>query len=136
MKVMLDPGAYKPVRAHETDAGMDIRAMHGAVIPPNGAAVIHTGVHVQLPPGTCGLLVSKSGLNVKNDITSTGLIDDGYTGEVVVKLYNHGHRYYDVRPGDKVTQLVVLPCRYEPIDIVDSIEGGERGDGGFGSTGK
>ena len=99
MKIKLDEGAFCPVREHETDAGMDLRAMHGQRIMPHSSAVFHTGVHVELPKGTAGLLVSKSGLNVKRDITSTGLVDEGYTGEVLVKLYNHGEDSYLVERG-------------------------------------
>lgn len=136
MKIMLEPGAYAPTRAHETDAGLDIRAMHGAVLGPMDSYTIHTGLHIQLPQGTCGILVSKSGLNVHHDITSTGLIDEGYTGEIAVRLHNHSRKYYDVRPGDKVSQLIIVPCLYEPVEVVDRIDGGDRGDSGFGSTGK
>lgn len=136
MRIKLDPGAYAPTRAHSTDAGLDIRAMHGAIVRAGGSAVIHTGVHVELPHGTAGLLVSKSGLNVIHDITSTGLIDESYTGEIIVKLHNHGAEDYAVSAGDKVSQLVVLTVRYEPVEIVDEISGGERGSSGFGSSGR
>ena len=135
LKIKLDPGAYMPIRAHNTDAGMDLRAMHAAMIGPHGNAVIHTGVHVQLPEGTAGLLVSKSGLNVNQDITSTGLIDQGYTGEILVKLYNHGNKCISIAEGQRITQLVVIPVLYEPVKVVDKISGGDRGDDGFGSTG-
>lgn len=87
MKIFFDKDAYMPVRAHSTDAGLDLKAREDFVIPAYGSAIIDTGVHVELPKGTCGLLVSKSGLNIKHNITSTGLIDEGYTGPIVVKLY-------------------------------------------------
>ena len=135
MKVKLDEGAYPLERAHPTDAGLDIRTPKDFWLRPGGSEVIHTGVHVQLPPGTAGLIVSKSGLNVKNDITSTGLIDEGYTGEIVVKLYNHGTGHKILQKGDKISQLVVIPVIYEDVEIVDEIAGGPRGDAGFGSTG-
>lgn len=136
MRVAVDESAFPPTRAHETDAGMDLRARRSVQIPAHGSAVIGTGTHVQLPHGCCGLLVSKSGLNTKHELTSTGLVDDGYCGEIMVKLYNHGETSYQVKAGDKISQLVVIPVRYEPIEIVDSIEGGERGQNGFGSTGR
>lgn len=106
------------------------------VIFPHSAEVFHTGVHVELPKGTAGILISKSGLNTMNDITSTGLVDEGYTGEIHIKLYNHGDVHYKVHAGDKISQLVIVPVYYEPVEIVDEIAGGERGDNGFGSTGK
>ena len=136
MKIKMDEGAFEPTRAHDTDAGIDLRAWHGVKIYPHSAEVIGTGTHVQLPKGTCGLLVSKSGLNTIYNITSTGLVDEGYDGEIMVKLYNHGDKTYQVEAGDKISQLVVIPCLYEPIEIVDSIDCGDRGSAGFGSTGK
>lgn len=136
MKVVIDPGAYMPTRAHKTDAGLDLRAMESKTILAFGTAVFRTGVHVQLPPGTAGLLVSKSGLNIKHDITSTGLIDEGYTGEIMVKLHNHGSTSYRVEAGDKISQLIVVPVLYESVEICDSLTETERGSDGFGSTGK
>jgi len=137
MKVKVDDGAFAPIRAHETDAGLDLRAWVGTTVPAHGSAVIGTGTHVELPEGCCGLLVSKSGLNVARDITSTGLIDEGYTGQIMVKLYNHGDKDYEIKAGDKISQLVVIPVRYEPVELVDSIGGNtDRGDNGFGSTGR
>lgn len=137
MKIKLDKGAYVPVRAHLTDAGLDIKAMYRGTVPAGGSAIFRTGVHVQLPSWHCGLLVSKSGLNVNHDITSTGLIDEGYDGEIVVKLYNHGKEDYHVHSGDKISQLVVLPCEYPYFEIVDSLDQkSERGASGFGSSGK
>ncbi len=136
MKVKLDHGAIAPTRAHETDAGLDLYSRHGCIVEAKGDAIFHTGVHVQIPHGCAGLLVSKSGLNVKFGNTSTGLIDEGYSGEITVKLYNHSGQDYEVKAGDKISQLVIIPVKYEPVEIVDEIGGGERGDAGFGSTGR
>lgn len=136
MRIKLDPYAIQPTRAHETDAGLDIMAPRRARILPYGNVIIKTGVHVELPPNTAGVIVSKSGLNVKNSVTSTGLIDQGYTGEIIVKLYNHDDQDVFIERGQKITQLVVIPVLYEPVEIADEISGGERGDNGFGSTGK
>ena len=135
MKIKLDEGAFAPIRAHETDAGLDLRAREGAKILPFSSAVIGTGVHIELPHGTAGIMFSKSGLNVKHDLTSTGVVDEGYDGEIMVKLYNHGEKTYQVNAGDKVTQLLVIPVLYESVEIVDEIKGGKRGQNGFGSTG-
>lgn len=137
MKVMVEEGAFVPVRAHRTDAGMDLRSNRSIRVPAKGSAKIGTGVHIELPKGCCGLLVSKSGLNVNHDITSTGLIDEGYTGEIVVKLYNHGNDSYQVEAGDKISQLVVIPVKYEDVELVSNIESkSERKNNGFGSTGR
>ena len=136
MKVKLDEGAYMPTRAHETDAGLDIYAREEALIAPQYYHVFHTGVHVEIPEGCCGMLVSKSGLNINEDLESTGLIDEGYTGEITVKLYNHGTWYRKIEKGQKISQLVIIPVRYEDVEIADEISGGERGDSGLGRTGK
>lgn len=134
MKIKLDKYAFMPVREHITDAGLDIRAVDDGIVRAKQSTLFYTGVHVQLPKGTAGLFVSKSGLMVNHDITSTGLVDEGYDGEVLVKLFNHGENDYEVKRGDKIAQLVVLPVMYEPVEIVNSINGGARGDNGFGST--
>lgn len=136
MKIKLDKGAIAPTRARDTDAGLDLYSPIEINIPSGWSRYINTGVHIQLPHGTAGLIVSKSGLNVKHGITSTGLIDEGYTGAIRVRLYNKSPEDYQIHIGDKISQLVVIPVLYEPVEIVDSIEGGERGDNGFGSTGR
>ena len=136
MKVKLDSVAYSPERAHRQDAGLDLRSPVAVEIEAHGSAVIDTGVHVQIPFGQVGFLKSKSGLNVRYGITSEGVIDSGYTGSIMVKLYNHSDDLYVVSRGDKITQLVILPVIMDDIEIVDEIQGFERGDNGFGSTGK
>lgn len=136
MNIYVEKGAHVPDRAHKTDAGLDIRSRETRLVKAHSSALFHTGLHVQLLQGTAGLLVSKSGLNINHGITSTGLIDEGYTGEILVKLYNNSDENYLVHVGDKISQLVVIPVLYEDIHIVDSLdENTERGDKGFGSTG-
>lgn len=135
MKVKLDDGAKLPDRAHPTDAGADLFAPHDVRVPARGSAVVDTGVHVELPEGTAGLLVSKSGLNVRHGVLSTGLIDEGYTGSLAVKLYNHSDKPVTLCKGSKISQLVVVPVLYPEIVEADEIGGGPRGDAGFGSTG-
>lgn len=136
MKIKLDEGAIMPTRSHKTDAGLDLYSREDADIIPYGTATFHTGVHIELPKGTAGLMVSKSGLNIWNDITSRGLIDEGYQGEIVVKLFNHGAETFHVSAGMKISQLVVFPVFYEPLELVDEFdEVTERGSDGFGSTG-
>ena len=136
LRVRLDDGAYLPQRAHDTDAGLDLRTPVDAYVRAGGSTVIDTGVHIQLPPGTVGMLKSKSGLNVKDGIVSEGVIDEGYTGSVTVKLYNRGTEVKQFARGDKITQLVVLPVLYPRVEQTEEIQGGDRGDGGFGSTGR
>lgn len=136
-KVVLDEGAYMPERAHETDAGWDLRTPTVATIAPGAAAVIDTGVHVLIPKGYVGFLKAKSGLNIKCSILGTGVVDAGYTGSIVVKLYNESstdYKWFDI--GDKIIQLVILPIPEVTMTCVDSLEETERGANGFGSTGR
>ena len=104
MKIKLDSGAIAPTRAHDTDAGLDLYSPIEINIPSGWSRYINTGVHIQLPHGTAGLIVSKSGLNVMHGITSTGLIDEGYTGAIRVRLYNKSPEDYQIHIGDKISQ--------------------------------
>lgn len=140
-KVVLDDGAYMPERAHETDAGWDLRTPTAVTIAPGMSAVIDTGVHVLIPKGYVGFLKAKSGLNIKSNILGTGVVDAGYTGSIVVKLYNESstnsssdYKWFDV--GDKIIQLVILPIPEVTMTRADSLEDTERGANGFGSTGR
>lgn len=135
-KLDTDKGAMLPVREHSTDAGADILSPRSFLLAARSSAIIRTGVHVELPHGTVGMLKSKSGLNIFHDIVGEGVIDEGFTNEIVVKLYNLGDIPYEFERGNKLIQLVVMPVHYPDIVQVDEIEGGERGDAGYGSTGR
>lgn len=137
VKVKLDPGAFLPTRAHETDAGWDLYAREDFTVPAGGSAVHDTGVHMAVPEGYCGLLVSKSGLNVKHSLTSTGLLDAGYTGSIIVKIYSEDNgRDYVFKAGDKISQIVILPIPKVELEVVAELDETERGDGRMGSTGR
>lgn len=152
MKIKLDDGAILPTRGHKTDAGLDLYSREDRSIYAMGTEILmnhqylpylhggecfDTGVHIELPPGYYGKIESKSGLNVKHNIVSCGgVIDEGYTGSIVVKLYNLGHETYEVHKGDKIAQLVIMPYATPDLEVVDALEDTERGDNGFGSTGK
>lgn len=133
----LSVGAYAPTKAHEYDAGFDIRTPEDVIVPAHGSVVIDTGVRVLIPNGYVGMLKSKSGLNCNNGIVSEGVIDAGYTGTIVVKLYNHSPYDKEFNSGDKVTQLVILECpQFELVEgDVQKLET-SRGENGFGSTGR
>ena len=139
MKIMLDPGAKLPRRAFPYDAGLDLFQKDDAedvVIPPyGGSKTIDTGVHVQIPQHFAGLIKSKSGMMVKHKILTDGTVDCNYTGSVRVCLFNHGEFSYTVKPGEKIAQLVIVPCCLPRLELVDDMEETDRGDGGFGSTG-
>ena len=136
MKVMLDSGAFAPTRAHKTDAGLDLRSPICIEVPAKGSAVIDTGVYVQFPVGIAVFFLSKSGLNVNHDITSDGVIDVGFTGMIKVLLFYHGTKPYQILRGDKITQLVVVECHFPDVEIVDTLDKTDRGNNGFGSTGR
>lgn len=142
LKVMLDPGAILPRRAHSADAGLDLYSPIATVVFPrrkNGSknsVVIDTGVHIAIPGGYVGDVKSKSGLMVNDDIITDGTVDAGYTGSIRVKLFNLGVKPVHIEAGQKIAQLVIKKIITPGIKVVDSLEETERGSGGFGSTGK
>ena len=143
MKIVLDEGAFMPTRAHETDAGLDLYAKYGGILYPikdavkGSGMVFDTGVHIELPHGYFGKIESKSGLNCNHGVVSCGgVIDEGYTGSIAVKLYNLGKRPYTFNAGDKIAQLVIMPYATPELELVDTLDQTERGEAGFGSTGR
>lgn len=148
MKVVLDNDAIMPTRAHENDAGYDLYSREEKIVPARGSAIFDTGVHIELEKihlfawhglmhiKTVGFLKSKSGLNTKHGITGEGVIDMDYTGSIVVKLYNDSDEDYKVRKGDKISQLVILPVLTPELERVESLGETERGNKGFGSSGR
>ena len=135
MKVVLDENAIMPTRAHEFDAGWDLYSRDTKVVHAGSFETFDVGVHIEIPQGYVGFLKSKSGLNVRHNIVSEGVIDSGYTGSIVVKLYNHGKEDYQVMNGSKITQIVFLPILTETLEQVGELTTTERGDNGFGSSG-
>jgi dUTP pyrophosphatase len=136
MNYSLDPGAYPITRAHPQDAGADLRTPIDFVLWPKCRRLINTGVHVEIPYGKAGFLKSKSGLSAKFANQSEGVIDAGFTGVIGVVMYNHGWLPKRYKAGDKITQLVVMDVVMDDWKQVDAVTGFERGNGGFGSTGK
>ena len=136
LKIQLDNGAFRPERAHSDDAGLDLRSPVDVIVKPHASVEIDTGVHVAIPHGFVGMIRSKSGLMVHHEITTDGTVDCGYTGSIHVKLFNHGDWHYTIRRGDKITQLVISPIIAPDIEIVSALEETERGNSGFGSSGR
>lgn len=136
LRVKLDDGAFEPERAYAWDAGMDLRSPLDVNILPGTREIIDTGVHVEIPKGCVGLLTSKSGLMAKCGVLNTGTIDAGYTGPLRAVLFNFGDEVLEVRRGMKITQLVILPVMTPEVEIVTELGFTERGDKGFGSTGR
>lgn len=139
-----------PKRAHDTDAGLDLFAREtktiyprrftitdGGVVLREPSEVFDTGVHLVFDPGTYGKIESKSGLNVLHSIVSCGgVIDEGYTGSITVKLYNLGNEPYTVHAGDKIAQLIIMAYCKPKIVMTGRLPRTARGDGKFGSTGR
>lgn len=139
MKVKLDKGAFMPTRAHAEDAGLDLKTPFKVSVAQNGGSVvIDTGVHMEIPDGYFGKIEGKSGLNVNHGIVACGgVIDCGYTGSIVVKLYNFGKIPYVFKKGDKIAQIILIPCIAPELEQVEELTTqSERGDNGFGSTGR
>lgn len=138
VKVRLDDGAYMPTRGHAADAGLDLRTPRDLYIPSLDSVEVDTGVHLTIPDGYCGLVVAKSGLNVNEKITVTGLIDANFTNSIKLRLYNHNDiGAYELEAGDKCAQIVFLEVPYARL-VLDVVQkpNKERGDDGYGSTGR
>lgn len=132
--------AFLPEYAHgpEEDAGMDLRAVEAAVLRPGQPALVGTGIAIELPPGFEAQVRPRSGLALKHAITlpnSPATIDPGYRGEIRVILLNLGRNEYCIERGDRIAQLVI--ARYEQVEWEEShLSETNRGDGGFGSSGR
>ena len=135
MKAQIDEGAYLPERAHDTDAGADLRTPERFILRAKSHKVIDTGVHVEIPGGYVGMVKSKSGLMLEGIVTD-GTVDSGYTGSIRVVLFNHSGKHREFKAGDKVAQLVIMKIVSPTFVQVEKVEGGDRGDSGFGSTGR
>jgi dUTP pyrophosphatase len=137
--IKLRPDAIVPSHAHPGDAGSDLHAVDAATIEPGGRARIATGIAVAVPEGHAGLILPRSGLAHKHGIALTnapGLIDSGYRGELQVLLLNTDREQpFEVRPGERIAQFVLVPFTAPDWREVTEFEATARGDGGFGSSG-
>lgn len=134
--VLLETGAKIPSKAHDTDGGYDFYTPFEFTLPARGSAIVDTGVHFIIPRGWGGLVVSKSGLNTRYDIESTGYVDGLYTGAVTIKLQSHMDRDYHFNKGEKISQMIILPVPEVTLNMIDVLPETERGANGFGSTGR
>lgn len=131
-----------PEYATAGSAGMDLRACieEPAVILPGQRLLVPTGIAVQLPGPFVGAFVfARSGLAAKHGIqlaNGVGVVDSDYTGEVKCPLLNAGAEPFEIRPGDRIAQMVFLPVFLADLILVDELEPTERGEGGFGHTGR
>ena len=137
---VLDPGLPLPRYASAGDAGLDLLAAEDASLEPGERAAIPTGIAVAIPEGHAGFVHARSGRALKEGlalVNAPGLIDSGYRGEIKVIVVNLDPRSaIDIRRGDKIAQLVVQPVATVDPVIVDELPPSDRGEGGFGSTGR
>jgi dUTP pyrophosphatase len=138
---VLRPDATLPMYAHEGDAGCDLFAVESRVLAAGGGrATVSTGISVAIPEGHGGFVLPRSGLAAKHGVTcinAPGLIDAGYRGEVMVALVNlDPTNDYEVRAGDRIAQLVVMPVPSATFVTVEELPSAIRGEGGFGSSGR
>ncbi len=135
----LSAEAKLPVYGSAFAAGADLCALEESVIPAGETKFVHTGIAVELPAGTVGLVYARSGLACKQDLApanKVGVIDCDYRGEIMVALHNHGKEPRTVAAGDRIAQLVVAPYYVAQFEEAETLSDTVRGAGGFGSTGK
>jgi dUTP pyrophosphatase len=137
----LDPDLPLPGYARAGDAGADLVAREGVLLPARGGrAVVPTGVAVAIPAGYAGLVLPRSGLALRHGVTvlnAPGLVDTGYRGELRVLLVNTDPSHdYQVDRGDRVAQLVIVAVEHVALAVVAELPGSERAGGGFGHTGR
>ena len=138
---LLRPGARPPARTRPGDAGYDLRCLEAFVLAPGERRMVPTGIALALPPGVAGLVTPRSGLALSHGVTTLnapGLIDPNYRGEVCVILHNAGSEPYRAEPGDRIAQLLLVPFVTPDVSVVDELppSGDDRGEGGFGSSGR
>jgi dUTP diphosphatase len=135
----LDARAQLPTRAYPGDAGLDLYALEAAVLEPGERASIRTGIAVEIPEGEAGLVLPRSGLAARHGVAlvnAPGLIDAGYRGEIRVLLLNTDRsEAFELAPGDRIAQLVLVKVEAPAVEEVDELAVSERGAGGFGSSG-
>jgi dUTP pyrophosphatase len=135
----LHPDARLPTRAHDDDAGLDLCALEAATLQAGERATVRTGIAIALAPGQAGLVLPRSGLAARHGIAivnAPGLIDAGYRGELKVLLLNTDPmQAFDVAPGDRIAQLVIVAVATPRVVEADALAATLRGEGGFGSSG-
>lgn len=135
----LSDDAKIPGYAYEGDAGVDLCSIEQVEIPPLGRAMVPTGLSIALPAGYAGFVLPRSGLAAKHGISivnTPGLIDSNYRGELKVILVNHDpENSFEVKQGDRIAQLVVMPVPHVTFNVVSALPESSRGTAGFGSSG-
>ena len=136
---LLIAGSPVPTYSHPGDAGADLSSSEALILAPGERALVGTGISIALPRGFVGFVVPRSGLATKHGITivnSPGTVDSGYRGELKVTLLNTDpSNSFEIRQGDRIAQLIVMPYVQAQFVKVDKLPESERGESGFGSTG-
>ncbi len=136
----LDPAARLPGLAHAGDAGYDLHSIDAVTIAPGARATVRTGLAVEIPDGHAGLVLPRSGTAARHGIAlvnAPGLIDSGYRGELRVLLLNTDRAEpFDVSPGDRIAQLVLVRVETPEVEMVEALAESHRGELGFGSSGR
>ncbi|NXM27004.1 DUT protein, partial [Oxyruncus cristatus] len=133
----LSENAFAPSRGSARAAGYDLYSAYDCVIPPMEKAVVKTDIQIALPSGCYGRVAPRSGLAAKHFIdVGAGVIDEDYRGNVGVVLFNFGKETFEVKKGDRIAQLICERIYYPELEEVDALDDTDRGEGGFGSTGK
>ncbi|NXO21852.1 DUT protein, partial [Cisticola juncidis] len=133
----LSENAFAPSRGSARSAGYDLYSAYDCVIPPMEKAVVKTDIQIALPSGCYGRVAPRSGLAAKHFIdVGAGVIDEDYRGNVGVVLFNFGKETFEVKKGDRIAQLICERIYYPELEEVEALDDTERGEGGFGSTGK
>lgn len=134
MKIkLIDFGGKAPFRAHDNDAGADVFAPHNYTIYPGQVLKIPLGIGLELPDGFVGFIFPRSSMSAKGIVCELPPIDSGYRGQIHAVVTNVGRDSYDIKEGDRIGQLVILPVTIPEFTYEASAQ---RGDGAFGSSGK
>lgn len=136
---LLSDKAKVPTRGSEYAAGWDLYAAAGATIPPHTTAKISTDIAIEIPNGYWGGVFARSGLATKQGLrpaNCVGVIDSDYRGPLIVALHNDTDQTKEILSGDRIAQLIFIPYSTWNWEIVDELSDTERGDGGFGHSGK
>lgn len=140
LPMTLENGATTPTYAHSTDAAADLYAADTVVVPAHSIGnMIRTGVHIALPEGWVAYIIPRSSIGAKTPLrlsNSVGCIDADYRGPLGVIYDNISDSDYTINAGDRIAQLIVMPCYHFKPNVVDILPATERAEGGFGSTGK
>lgn len=135
---LLTNEALVPKKQHELDIGYDLASVENITLISKQVTLVRTGLSISLPAGVAGFVLPRSGLATKHQITlinSPGLIDPGYTGEILIPLINHSDINYNISKQERVAQLVLVNSDNVEFDVVDELNVTERSSDGFGSTG-